>query len=117
MSMSATGLVCIVPPTMLMTASEALAATVATGGENVLAGAGRIIAFPHLTTASTWYLLKCDVSVRPFIFQDRVAIEFTALEKDSEEGFKRDKYLYGVRARYRVTYGYWQYAIRNVFTE
>lgn len=117
MSMSATGLVCVVPPSMLITSSESLATTVATGGQNVLSGAAKIIAFPWLSTASTWYLLKTDVSVRPFIFQGRKAIEFTALTEDSDEGFRRDKFLYGVRARYRVTYGYWQYAVRNVFTE
>ena len=117
MAMSAEGLVCVVPPSMLITASEALATTVATGGQNALSGAAKIIAFPWLTTASTWFLLKTDVSVRPFIFQDRKAMEFTALEADSDEGFRRDKFLYGVRARYRVTYGYWQFAIRNVFTE
>lgn len=117
MSMSATGLVAIVPPTMLITASEAVNATlVSTGGTNVLSGACRIIPFPHLTAATTFYLLKTDVSVRPFIFQDRVPIEFTALERDSDEGFRRDKFLYGVRARYRVTYGYWQYCIRSTFT-
>ncbi|MGB2984831.1 MAG: Mu-like prophage major head subunit gpT family protein [Phycisphaerae bacterium] len=116
MSMSATGLVCVVPPSMLIRASEALATTVATGGQNVLSGAAKLIAFPWLTATDVWYLLKTDVSVRPFIFQDRKEIEFTALEANSDEGFRRDKYLYGVRARYRVTYGYWQYALRLSFT-
>jgi len=117
MSMSAAGLACIVPPSMLITASEALATTVATGGQNVLSGAAKLIALPWLTTATTWYLLKTDVSVRPFIFQDRKQIEFTALTENSETGFLRDVFLYGVRARYCVTYGYWQYAVRNVFTQ
>ncbi len=44
-------------------------------------------------------------------------MEFKALETGSDEEFMREKYLYGVRARYRVTYGYWQYMVRNVFTE
>jgi len=118
MSMSASGLVCVVPPSMLITASEAVNATlVSTGGTNILSGAAKLIAFPWLTTATTFYLLKTDVSVRPFIFQDRKPIEFTALTENSEEGFKRDKFLYGIRARYCVTYGYWQYAVRNVFTQ
>ena len=37
-------------------------------------------------------------------------------ENQSDEGFLRDKYLYGVRARYRITYGYWQYAVKITFT-
>jgi len=57
-------------------------------------------------------LLKTDAAVRPLIFQDREPVEFTALTEDSEEGFRREKFLYGVRARYRLTYGYWQYAVK-----
>ncbi|HQE27629.1 MAG TPA: Mu-like prophage major head subunit gpT family protein, partial [Phycisphaerae bacterium] len=59
--------------------------------------------------------LKTDGVVRPFIFQDREPVEFGALTENSEEGFKREKLLFGVRARYRLTYGYWQFAIRTVF--
>ena len=54
--------------------------------------------------------------MRPFIYQDREPIEFTSLAEGSEEDFKREKFLYGIRARYRMTYGYWQYAIRTIFT-
>ena len=41
--------------------------------------------------------------------------EFTALTEDSDEGFRREKFLYGVRARYRLAYGYWQHAVRTDF--
>jgi phage major head subunit gpT-like protein len=116
MSMGATGLVCVVPPNMLIPASEAVNASIISSTDNVLKGAARVLSFSHLTATDAWYLLKTDVSVRPFIFQDRQDVEFTALERDTDEGFKRDKYLYGVRARYRMTYGYWQYALRFVFT-
>jgi len=116
MSLSATGLVCVVPTTMYLTALEAVSATVISSTSNVLEGAARIIAFPWLTDASTWYLLKTDGVIRPFIFQDREPVEFTALTEDSDEGFRREKFLYGVRARYRMTYGYWQYAVRTDFT-
>jgi phage major head subunit gpT-like protein len=56
------------------------------------------------------------VEVRPFISQDRESIEFTALADGSEESFKREKYLYGVRARYALAYGYWQHCVRVQFT-
>ena len=36
--------------------------------------------------------------------------------EESDEGFRREKFLYGVRARYRMTFGYWQFAIRTNFT-
>lgn len=111
MLIDATGLVCVVPPSMLFTALEAINSTVIGNRSNVLAGAARVIAMPWLTSATTWYLLKTDGVVRPFIFQDREPVEFNALSAESEEGFLREKYMYGVRARYRVTYGYWQHAV------
>jgi len=115
MSLAANALTCVVPTTMYLTALEAVNATLIGSTTNVLAGAARVIAFPWLTDASKWYLLKTDGVVRPFIFQDREPVEFTALTEDSDEGFRREKFLYGVRARYRLTYGYWQFAIRVNF--
>ena len=106
---------CVVPPTMLYTALEAVSATLISQTSNVLQGAARVIALPRLTSVTTWYLLKTDGVVRPFIFQDREPVEFGALTENSEEGFKREKLLFGVRARYRMTYGYWQFGIRTVF--
>jgi phage major head subunit gpT-like protein len=113
--LNTTGMVCVVPPTMLFTAMEAVNATVVNQTSNVLQGAARIIALPWLSGADTWYLLKTDGVVRPFIFQDREPVEFGTLSESSEENFKREKLLFGVRARYRMAYGYWQFAIRNVF--
>ncbi len=116
MMIGATGLTCVVPPTMYFTALESINASVVDSTSNVLSGAARVVTMPHLTDASTWYLLKTDGVVRPFIFQDREPVEFGALTEDSEDGFKREKFLYGVRARYSMAYGYWQFAIRTDFT-
>jgi len=116
MSISASGLVCAVPTSMHITALEAINATMVNNTSNILAGIARVVALPWLTDASKWYLLKTDGVVRPFIFQDREPIEFTALTEESDEGFRREKFLFGVRARYRVAYGYWQYAVRMNFT-
>lgn len=116
MAITATGLVCVVPTTMYLTALEAVSAAMVASTSNVLQGAARVIAFPWLTDVSKWYLLKTDGVVRPFIFQDREPVEFTALTEDSDEGFRREKFLYGVRARYRLAYGYWQYAVSTDFT-
>jgi phage major head subunit gpT-like protein len=71
--------------------------------------------FPRLSSTDKFYLLRTDVEVRSFIFQDREALEFTALAQGSEEAFKREKYLYGVRARYAMAYGYWQYCAGTQF--
>ncbi len=116
MPLSASGLVCVVPPQMLFTALEAVSATLISQTSNVLEGAARVVGLPWLTSSAVWYLLKTDGVVRPFIFQDREPVEFGALTENSEEGFKREKLLFGVRARYRLTYGYWQFAVRTTFT-
>ena len=115
MPLTAGGLVCVVPPMLYFTALEAVQASMLNSTSNVLQGIARVVAFPWLADASTWYLLKTDGVIRPFIFQDREPVEFNALTEDSEEGFKREKFLYGVRARYRMAYGYWQHAVRTGF--
>jgi phage major head subunit gpT-like protein len=89
LSVSATGLIAVVPPTMLFPASEAINASVISQTTNVMQGIARVIAFPWLTLATTWYLLKTDGVMRPFVFQDRRAIEVKALAEGSSEEFLR----------------------------
>jgi phage major head subunit gpT-like protein len=115
LSVSATGLVAVVPPTMLFPAAEAINASVISQTTNVMQGIARVIAFPWLTLATTWYLLKTDGVMRPFVFQDRRAVEVKALAEGSSEEFLREKYLYGVSARYAMTYGLPGYAVSTVF--
>ncbi len=116
MSFGASGMVAVVPPSMMLTAAEALNTTlVNSGSTNVLQGAAEIVTFPYFTASDAFYLLKTDVAVKGIVFQDRMPLEFTAQERDSESGFRREKYEYGVRARYRLTYGYWQFALRLKF--
>lgn len=110
------GLVVMVPPSMEYAARTALNAAILATTSNVLVGMAEVIVNPWLTGTDTWYLLKTNGVVKPFIFQDREPLEFSALEGETDTGFTREKYLYGVRARYRITYGYWQYAVRYVFT-
>ncbi len=116
MNQGATGLTLVVPPATFLDTLEAISASIVANTSNVLQGAARVLAFPRITAPSVLYLLKTDVAVRPFIFQDREPIEFGSLEQDSETGFLREQYLYGVRARYRVTYGYFQRAVKVTFT-
>lgn len=110
------GLVAVVHPSHVWAATEALQATVINNTSNVLAGLAKVVPFPWLSTATRFFLFKTDGVIRPFIFQDREPIEFTALDQaDDDQAFNKEKYLYGVRARYRMTYGYWQYAVRCTF--
>jgi phage major head subunit gpT-like protein len=115
MNLEPSGLVAVVPAGMYMTALQALNSSIVANNTNILQGAAKVLAFSRLTDASAWFLFKTDVVVRPFIFQDREPIEFKSMESDSESGFIREVYQYGVRARYRITYGYWQHALRSNF--
>lgn len=77
---------------------------------NPLQGALRLIVSPYLSDADDWFLLQTSRPVRPVIVQVRIEPEFEALEGESAEGFLRDRWLYGVRARHAAGYGPWQYA-------
>lgn len=115
MAISETGMVVVTPPQTFFAALEGINATVVNNVDNVLQGAARVISLPWLNGATEWFLLKTDGVVRPLIFQDREPIEFNALAEDSDEGFRREKFLFGVRARYRLGYGYWQFGVKTTF--
>lgn len=110
----------VVPPAMMFTAFEALGLPLAPSdsnpvANNILRNAGTVITYPGIT-GTRFFLLKTDAAVRPFIFQDRSPVEFRAVAEGSAEEFKREKYLYGVRARYAFLYARWYYAIQHTFT-
>lgn len=116
MVLSTSGLKLLCPPNSYLAAVEALGANLISSTTNMLAGAVQPVLFPWLTTAANMYLVKTDVAMRPFIFQDRAPIEFGSIAEGSEQDFKQEKFLYGVRGRYALAYGYWQYAVRWVWT-
>lgn len=119
MMLSTSGLAVVCPPSLYLAMSEAVSAGIVISGTagmaNVLQNVVRVISLPWLSLGTTFYLLKTDGIVRPFIFQDREPLVFGSLAEGSEESFKTGKYLYGVKARYRMAYGYWQYAVRTAF--
>lgn len=83
---------------------------------NVFQGKLRLLVSPFLSGASDdyWFLLDTKRPIRGVILQQRsdVPVEFSALESSSgsESAFMRDRYFYGVRARYNTGYGLWQTA-------
>lgn len=108
-------LVAIVPPALWYPARMALAAETLSDEANITAGQANVVVFPRLSSSVKWFLFRTDVEVRPFIFQQREAMTFNALADGSEEEFKREKHLYGVRARYAMAYGYWHHAVQTTF--
>lgn len=90
-------------PDPLVTANQELSA-------NPLQGLLTLVTTPYLTDSNDWFLLDTKRVVRAVVLQMRKPFEFEALEGSSENGFLRDQYLYGVRARYNVGFGDWRAA-------
>lgn len=108
-------LLVIVPTSLWYKAKQTLTAQLNEMTSNIHLDEAKVVVFPRLTNPCQWYLCRTDTEVRPFIFQDREPLEFTTLAEGSEEAFKREKYLYGVRARYALAYGYWQHCVQMRF--
>lgn len=83
---------------------------------NAFQGKLSVIVSPFITGASDdyWFLMDTKRPLKGIILQQRsdVPVEFSALESStsSEAAFMRDRFYYGVRARYNVGYGLWQCA-------
>jgi phage major head subunit gpT-like protein len=83
---------------------------------NAFNGKLKVVTSPFLTGTydDYWFLLDTKRPIRAMILQQRsdVPVEFTALEQGSgsESAFLRDRFFYGVRARYNVGFGLWQTA-------
>ena len=107
----------VVPPDLKWTAMELLKSGYNVDGTannpgkiNVLQGALDLVVSPYLTNTTNWFVFCTKRIVKPIIFQSRIPVDFQALEANSETGFMRDMYVYGVRARYNVGFGLWQFA-------
>lgn len=83
---------------------------------NAFQGRLRVVVSPFLSGAADdyWFLLDTKRPIKGLILQQRsdVPVEFAALDNGSgsESAFMRDRFYYGVRARYNVGYGLWQAA-------
>ncbi|PAL25481.1 Mu-like prophage major head subunit gpT family protein [Sphingopyxis sp. GW247-27LB] len=57
-----------------------------------------------------WCIFDDTRALKPIIFQERLKPQFTQLNKPTDTNvFLQDEYLYGVKARYNVGFGFWQY--------
>jgi phage major head subunit gpT-like protein len=109
------GLAVMVPVGMESSAEQTLRAEVISGSANPLAGAAELMVNPLLTAADRFYVFVAGNALRPFIFQERRGITAASLRADSEDGFYRKHWVFGVDARYNAGYGLWQYAVRVTF--
>lgn len=110
-------LVVVAPPILRKPLLEAVNAGIIAQTSNVqLADLGFDLIFsPRLTadSASDFYVGIQDTAVRGLVFQDRVAMEFTAQDNaDADSAFTREEYRYKTRYRARAGYGLWQKMVK-----
>jgi len=109
----------VVPPGLLFPMQEAVSAAQIGDTSNILTKY-RMDVVPSVRRLNGTTFYTCfveDGDALPFIFQDRESLEFKLYEADgtSETAFMQEVGRAGVRARYNMTYGFWQKAIRTVF--
>lgn len=66
----------------------------------------------RLIDKNDWYFANVSEGLKPFIRQVRQKPEFNSLEGDSDNGFMRKQYHYGVDSREVFGYGLWQKMIK-----
>lgn len=105
----------MIPVPYLKAAAGALGATVVNQSSNLVQAVGSVGGFsyqlavnPRLTWTTKLAVFRTDGAVAPFIRQEEQPIKMTMLGDGSDEEFKNERHLYGVKARRNVGYGYWQ---------
>jgi phage major head subunit gpT-like protein len=72
---------------------------------------------PFLTAwTANFAVFRTDGRAKPFIRQEEVPITVEAIAEGSEEEFKNNRHLYGVKATRNVGLGYWQFGVLHTFT-
>ncbi|PKO13836.1 hypothetical protein CVU37_15095 [candidate division BRC1 bacterium HGW-BRC1-1] len=89
-----------------------LAATVSTGGVNMLSGLVAGLEVDPYITGNSWYLEDRDPYVKGFIVQEREAVDITNTGMDSDQYVLHDRVVYRVKWRGNAGYGLWQHAVK-----
>lgn len=71
---------------------------------------------PRLTWTEKFSVFRTDGQLQAFIRQEEEDIKVDAIAEGSEEEFKNDRHLYGIKAIRNVGYGYWQKSCLVTFT-
>lgn len=67
------------------------------------------VANPRLTWTTKLAVFRTDGRAKPLIRQEEQELEVTAIAEGSEEEFKHNRHLYGVKTLRNVGYGYWSH--------
>ena len=93
---------------------EVFTASMLNNTTNTLKGAAKYIISSRLPKANArdWYLMDASGNMKPMIMQMRKRIEFQSQEQNSNAGFMRKEYLYGVDYRVGFGFGVWYKAVK-----
>lgn len=105
-------LVVLCHPDMQGVFEELFTASMISNTTNVLKGAAQVAVSSRFTDANDWYLLNKAGAIKPLVFQENLPVSFGALEGDSESGFMRRFYHYGVEWYGNAGFGLWQKAVK-----
>lgn len=75
-----------------------------------------VVANPRLAWTTDFAVFRTDGRAKPFILQEEEPVTVKAVAEDSEEEFKNNRHLYGIKAIRNVGYGLWQHAIKATFS-
>lgn len=103
-----------VPPLLEFPALEAVNSSLINNTDNALKGIAQVVVNPRLVDTDDWYMHAVTSFKKPFVFQERDAMEFTAQEAPTDDNaFMREVYRYKARARYAAGYAYWQCSVKT----
>lgn len=75
-----------------------------------------VVMNPRITATDTVYVFRTDAKVKPFILQEEVPIEMSAIAEGSELEFEKRVHHYGIYASRNAGYGMWQQAVKVQMT-
>ena len=105
------GIVC--HPAMMRSFAELNTLSQISGSDNAMKGRiSQITVSGRLTDSNDWYFANIGEGIKPIIRQIRKPVTFAALEGQSDNGFMRKTYHYGVDSREVFGYGLWQKMIK-----
>lgn len=124
MNEAARRFVAMVPPPFMAATAAALNNPIITTGStsftNTLVNLGgfsyQLAINPRLSWTTKFALFRADGGASAIIRQEEEALQISALAEGSEEEFKHDRHLYGIKSMRNVGYGYWQKACLVTFT-
>lgn len=117
----------MVPVTFMSAAAAALGSSIivdaSTSRSNTILTLSSMAGFqvglavtPRLTWTTKFAVFRADGQLSAFIRQEEEDITVDAIAEGSEEEFKNDRHLYGIKAIRNVGYGYWQKSCLVTFT-